>query len=471
MEQIVRLAGNSELARFKWIDRGTAPRGYIKGMAVTFGQVYAKWKAGDSAARLMAAVNSGNDAADVLSWYDSKFRAAGMDNAVAGAATLRHLFVLLIGLGMRESSGRYSEGRDMSADNATADTAEAGLFQMSWNARAASPELPRSFAAYSAKPDGFLSIFQEGVTPKASDLENSGTGEGVAFQRLCKSCPAFAVEAAAVGLRVLRKHWGPINRHEVEVRPEADRLLQQVQGVVDSAVPVPIPDPGIVVLPDPGTVVVPPLIKVPPLAGNPQQLLILALMMLSKEKPMAADPAKPGQGIDLGKVLLPLLLQSMLTGKQIDIMELLSALLTGKVPTSMPTPASSPQPSPQQPTDLNALLLPLLYQALTGKPLPGVTPPEPVTPADTSTKTAEPVIQKPSVQLSVAGLGLSTILQALGFVGTPFGMGTDPTPTGTLATLVPIATALLGATGGFGSLLGIGRKLLSGFAGATSAPK
>ena len=210
--------------------------------------------------------------------------------------------------------------------------------------------------------------------------------------------------------------------------------------------------------------------KPQPQDGN-QLPLILLLMMLSKEKPMAADPARPGQGIDLGKVLLPLLLQSMLTGKQIDIMELLSALLTGKVPTSMPTPASSPQPSPQQPTDLNALLLPLLYQALTGKPLPGVTPPEPVTPADTSTKTAEPVIQKPSVQLSVAGLGLSTILQALGVVGTPFGMGTDPTPAGTLATIVPIATALLGATGGFGSLLGIGRKLLSGFAAAASAPK
>jgi len=35
---------------------------------------------------------------------------------------------------MRESSGQYCCGRDTSEDNTTADTAEAGLFQMSWNA-------------------------------------------------------------------------------------------------------------------------------------------------------------------------------------------------------------------------------------------------------------------------------------------------------------------------------------------------
>jgi hypothetical protein len=59
-----------------------------------------------------------------------------MRNDVSGIDTLRHLFVLMIGLGMRESSGRYCEGRDQSASNTSADTAEAGLFQTSWNARA-----------------------------------------------------------------------------------------------------------------------------------------------------------------------------------------------------------------------------------------------------------------------------------------------------------------------------------------------
>ena len=43
-----------------------------------------------------------------------------------GAVTLRHLFALILGLGMRESSGRYCEGRDMSASNVSAETAECG---------------------------------------------------------------------------------------------------------------------------------------------------------------------------------------------------------------------------------------------------------------------------------------------------------------------------------------------------------
>jgi hypothetical protein len=79
-----------------------------------------------------------------------------------------------------------------------------------------------------------------------------------------------------------------------------------------------------------------------------------------------------------------------------------------------------------------------------------VTPPAPAT----------PVIQKPSVQLSALGLGISSILQALGIVGTPLGMGTEPTTAGTLATLIPIVTGLFGATGGFGTILNIGVKLL-----------
>jgi hypothetical protein len=39
-------------------------------------------------------------------------------------------------------------------------------------------------------------------------------------------------------LRTIRTHWGPINRQEAELRPEADRLFQQVQSIVDSAMAV-----------------------------------------------------------------------------------------------------------------------------------------------------------------------------------------------------------------------------------------
>jgi hypothetical protein len=135
---------------------------------------------------------------------------------------------------MRESSGRYCAGRDTSEDNTSADTAEAGLFQMSWNAHAASPLIGQLFASYSKSPDGFLSIFQEGVSCTHGDYANYGDGDGAEFQKLCKTCPAFAAEAAAVGLRVLRQHWGPLNSRAAEVRPEADALLQQVQSIVNS---------------------------------------------------------------------------------------------------------------------------------------------------------------------------------------------------------------------------------------------
>ena len=158
-----------------------------------------------------------------------------MPNDLAGVDTLRHLFVLLIGLGMRESSGKYCEGRDRSASNTTAETAEAGLFQTSFNAMRASSLLPMLFAKYSANPDGFVDVFREGMRCSAASLENFGSGEGREFQRLSKECPAFAVEFAAVGLRHIRKHWGPIRTRAAEVRSECDEMLLEVQRLVDAS--------------------------------------------------------------------------------------------------------------------------------------------------------------------------------------------------------------------------------------------
>lgn len=352
IDEIARAAAGSSLAAVRWRDRGTAPIGYIKGMAVTYGLVYSKWKARDSAALAMAAMNSGDEDRDALASYGPLFRAAGMDNSLSGEATLRHLFVLLIGLGMRESSGKYFEGRDMSANNVDAEEAEAGLFQMSWNARRASPELPRLFAHYSAAPEGFLSVFQEGLQPR--ETATFGTGEGAAFQRLCKTCPAFAVEAAAIGLRVLRRHWGPINRQEVEIRPEADTLLKMVEKVVDLRQPVPVPIPTPMPIPVP--------------RHDQMQLLLLVLLTLLKERPMAQDSSRQALGDPLA-VILPIILQSALSGRQPNIGDILTTVLTGnQAVTPIATPTVTPvQAAPaSQPTDLISLLLPILLSRLTG---------------------------------------------------------------------------------------------------------
>jgi Putative peptidoglycan binding domain len=204
IDEIIRIAAASDIARFSWKDRGLAPVGYIKGMALVYGRVYCKLQQEDAAVTDMARAKTMDADRDALAWYSDVFDAAGMNNDSASVDTLRHLFVLLIGLGMRESSGKHCEGRDMSASNTTAETAEAGLFQTSFNARTAS-------------------------------LENFGAGDGKEFQRLSKECPAFAAEFTAVALRHRRKHWGPINRKGAEVRPECDAMLLQVQAVVDAS--------------------------------------------------------------------------------------------------------------------------------------------------------------------------------------------------------------------------------------------
>lgn len=234
IDQLIQLAASSDIARYQWHDRGKAPIGYIKGMAIVYARAYCKLKAGDAAATEMAKANTKNTNKDAIAWYNERFLAVGMNNDEAGVDTLRHLFVLLIGLGMRESSGKFCVGRDKSASNTTADTAEAGLFQTSFNARSASPLLPVLVNQYIANPSGFIEIFREHVTCKPAELENFGTGAGKEFQRLSKECPAFAAEFAAIGLRNMRKHWGPINRKEAEIRPECDAMLLQIQHLVDA---------------------------------------------------------------------------------------------------------------------------------------------------------------------------------------------------------------------------------------------
>lgn len=236
MDQLTQIAAGSDIAKFYWKNRGVAPAGYTKGMALVFAGVYGRLKNGDAAVMAMAAAKTDADH-DALGWYDEVFAEAGMKNDITGADTLRHLFMLLIGLGMRESSGRYCEGRDRAALNITADTAEAGLFQTSFNAGGASPLLPAVFTRYRAAPAGLLEVFRQGVRCSVADRENFGDGEGLEFQKLSKQSPAFAAEYAAIGLRCVRTHWGPINRREVQIRPECDAMLRAIQAAVDQSIP------------------------------------------------------------------------------------------------------------------------------------------------------------------------------------------------------------------------------------------
>lgn len=227
---VLHAAEQSALAHYAWHQRGRAPLGYIKGMALAYAQAVGKYRQGDRFALEMAQ-GAGAPAHDALAAYRAQFAALGLNCDAPGELTLRHLFTLLTGLGMRESSGRACEGRDRSADNTTADTAEAGLFQASFNLRHAHPLLPELFQQFKGSSE-LLDVFMQGVMPKPGDLEDFGAGEGREFQHLTKQCPAFAVAFAAIGLRHQPGHWGPINRKEAELRPEAEDLFKQVETLV-----------------------------------------------------------------------------------------------------------------------------------------------------------------------------------------------------------------------------------------------
>jgi len=241
---IIDIAKTDPIANYNWSGRGRAPYGHTVGVALSFALAYQRLNSDDAAAQQMAKAATG-DSKDVFTVYATEYRNLGMDNSAAAHPVdrLRHLFAFILGLGMRESSGRYSEGRDMSASNTSADTAEASFLQTSWNIRSCSSTLPPLLPEYWSNPCGFRAQFKEGVTLKSSDLGNFGSGGGAQYQFLSKYAPAFHALVSAVGLRNLCNHWGPINRKEVELRQGADSMLMAVQTAVDTYSPGPEPAP------------------------------------------------------------------------------------------------------------------------------------------------------------------------------------------------------------------------------------
>lgn len=224
---------HTKVQAISWKDRGKPPDGYYNGMAKTFALAMTKLADGDPGADIMAGKASGDAEHDALTYYASEFAAKGMKNNSDGVDTLRHLFVMMTGLGMRESSGNPWEGRDMTATNVESDTCEAGLFQTSWNISNFATEIKDLLGEYTADPNGFQPTFAEDSEPSPDNLDIYGSGDGAMYQWLAKQSPAFAVLVTGVGMRLGRKHWGPIERREVEIRAEVDDLLQDVQNLVE----------------------------------------------------------------------------------------------------------------------------------------------------------------------------------------------------------------------------------------------
>jgi hypothetical protein len=146
-----------------------------------------------------------------------------------------------------ESSGRYCEGRDVSECFDTPDSAEAGLFQTSYADHRLTPALDAMISRYkSANSACLLSTFSGSMTCQIKRSHNPqcptatsdvvGFGPGADWQRLTKTCPAFATEFASVVIRRhggLRGEFNPIRKMEAEVRPECDAMLHSVQNYVE----------------------------------------------------------------------------------------------------------------------------------------------------------------------------------------------------------------------------------------------
>jgi peptidoglycan hydrolase-like protein with peptidoglycan-binding domain len=230
--QIYTMAQQSEIADYSWPDRGVPPPGYIAGMALSFAAAFTRAENGDAAAKAMTK-GLGHSDVDALSWYKAELAEQGITLGLWDQR-LRALFTLMIGLGPRESSGKYCEGRDLSADNVASDTAEAGLFQTSWNINSAHPSILPLLDEFWKNPNGFLKEFKEGISPTANNLNSYGSGDGIQYQFMSRFTPLFHVLVTGIGLRTRRQHWGPVNRREVTIKREANALLGSVQELVES---------------------------------------------------------------------------------------------------------------------------------------------------------------------------------------------------------------------------------------------
>jgi len=174
---------------------------------------------------------------DALSHYGS-ILSSKLGANTGGLTTVRQLYTLLVGLGMRESSGSYCTGRDRSASFSKSSTAEAGLLQTSWGASTRQAIMGQLFSKYRASKTGCLAAtYKAGVSCSASNVKNWGqtTETGYQWQALTKDCPAFATEYASVLLRVnggAKGEWGPLRTKAAEVVPECYSLFGMVQTYV-----------------------------------------------------------------------------------------------------------------------------------------------------------------------------------------------------------------------------------------------
>lgn len=226
--KIATLAANSDCAKHNWSERGVAPVGFIKGVALSYAKAYREVKAGKDTAASFTAGEMINAKQDALALY-GKAGGSKFDR-------LRASYALAIGEGMRESSGNTTEGYDKTVKQQTAEIAEAGLYQVSHDSIRGSPWLTKLYEQFKGDTAACLRAeYMEGVKDLKRDVV--GNGPSADFQRFTQSCPAFATAYAVVMFRTNLKHFGPIKSKKAELLPACEAMLQAVEKEVDTTHP------------------------------------------------------------------------------------------------------------------------------------------------------------------------------------------------------------------------------------------
>jgi hypothetical protein len=223
---IVAKAAASDCSAGPWNDSDDdpAPVGYIKGVALTYVKSYCELKKHADAASVVMAQPVGPASRDALAYY-------GKDGQT-DVDRLRLIYTLGLGVGMIESSGNPTEGPDPQAHSQSAEQAEAGLFQSSFDSLETNPWLRKLYDYYRAHPQSCqLSIFMEGNEDLNKPLY--GAGPGASFQRFTKECPAFATEYAMVMFRADRSQYGSIGDRLVKYHEACFSMLKELEAIAN----------------------------------------------------------------------------------------------------------------------------------------------------------------------------------------------------------------------------------------------
>lgn len=252
LKDISDIAKASDCSKINWKDRGRTKVGYYKGMALSWARqvcnplpvVYSSM----SLAQKKYYKDNKMYYTDVLAHYNldvrnykaTPFKSLGLSTA-GGIDTARAVWTLLIGLGMREASGQPWVGRDASMGFRSADSAESGVMQSSYGARKAHADMEKLYQLYKTDKSGcFKDAYYEGFkAASAADLKNwgSSSSEGYKFQKFQKECPGFAVEYAAILVRLSgggKGEYGPLRKKVAQVEMSCENMLAKVQNYVEA---------------------------------------------------------------------------------------------------------------------------------------------------------------------------------------------------------------------------------------------